>query len=756
MLNRRLHFLFLTFLSGLASGFALAKEAEEALPVVPETTVSERLCVAPLPALNESSTLTNNQIQVKAKRAEIQQDTIALFDGKVDILNENAHIQANKARIDKQRSELNATGDVSYRDKQLLVESENVLLNTDSGQLEMTETHYQLAEFGGRGAAGKIEISQQNGVTLSDVSYTTCPVGHEDWRIDASRISMEEGELWGEAVNTVFYVRDIPVFYLPYFVFPMSDQRQTGFLFPEISTSSTTGLSYEQPFYWNIAPNYDATISPRVMSDRGAQLKTEFRYLTPQHFGQINLEYLPNDRKLDAEQNRYFYRYQHAGKLSDNWSMFLDYNGISDDNYIVDLGSNYYNRADTHLYQTVAFNYYTDNLDLSINVRDFEVIGDHPSIYRARPEVKLNYQTGDFAGFEFKLASELAYFDNHLSSEPKAARFHIAPSVAFPLRSQWGEFLAEATLLNTYYRQDNIYGTNLAKNVSRTLSQGRVFGALFFERDTSWFGKELTQTLEPKMQYLYTSYQDQSRIGLYDTTRLLNNVNGLFRGQEFTGLDRISDQNQVTVGVTSRILDENNREQFKLSLGQIFYLEDNQVLAAFKEDNRSALASELDWQIGSKWYAKSELQVSTKTDKVERSSLSLEYQLSNDRIMQLTHRFVRNLSGEKIDQFGITASWPIAKDWFWVGRWYKDLSTQRTIETYMGVQYESCCWSLSLVTQRHLSNRFDNLGMQSTEEFDSSINLKFSFKFNGSEGQSGRRALLEDGLFGYKQAYLIN
>jgi LPS-assembly protein len=178
-------------------------------------------------------------------------------------------------------------------------------------------------------------------------------------------------------------------------------------------------------------------------------------------------------------------------------------------------------------------------------------------------------------------------------------------------------------------------------------------------------------------------------------------------------------------------------------------------LAASKEDNRSALASELDWQIGSKWFAHTELQLSTRTDKVERSSISLEYQMRENQIVQLTHRFVRNLSGEQIDQFGVTASWPLAKNWHWVGRWYKDLTNQRTIETYTGIQYESCCWSLAFVAQRHLSNRFDLNGSQSTEEFESSVNLRFSFKFSGSEGQSGRREMLEDGLFGYKQAYMI-
>jgi LPS-assembly protein len=181
----------------------------------------------------------------------------------------------------------------------------------------------------------------------------------------------------------------------------------------------------------------------------------------------------------------------------------------------------------------------------------------------------------------------------------------------------------------------------------------------------------------------------------------------------------------------------------------------NRVLLANKEDSRSALAGEIDWQLGSKWFAHTEIQVSTKTDKVERSSLSLEYQRDDSRIVQLNHRFVRDLSGEKINQLGLTASWPLAENWNWVGRWYKDITLNRSIESYTGIQYESCCWSISLVAQRNLSNRFDATGLQSTNEFESSIGLRFSFKGIGSSAKNNRK-LLEDGLFGYRQPYLLN
>ena len=717
-------------------------------------SLAQQLCLAPVAPFKVQTKLGQGHIQILSNSTEIQQDTVAEFQGNVEIISDGTQINADHARIDRNTQELIASGKVSYQDTQLKVSSKSVLLNTDSKMLVLEDSQYRLTNINGRGNAEQITLSEFEGVNLEEVSFSSCPPGSEDWRIQASSITLKPNGARGEVKHARFYVRDVPILYLPYFSFPVSDARQTGLLFPQIDSSSSTGVSYEQPYYWNIAPNYDATISPRLMSNRGTQLKTEFRYLTEHHNGQLNLEYLASDRDTQANSDRYFYRFTHYGQFAENWQVNAEVNGLSDSNYIVDLGSDFYNRADTHLYQTLGLKYFSEQIDFSLQFRDFEILGDHPDSYRALPEMKLNYQADIGAGFEFAMHSEMAVFDNKNQDSPTATRVHLAPVLSFPYQAQWGELLAETTVLHTYYQQENIKNTTLDKEVTRTLGQAKLYGALEFERTTSWFGEQMTQTLEPKAQYLYTSFEDQSNIGLYDTTRLFNDFAGLFRGQEFTGLDRISDKNQITLGLTTRILNENNREQFKLSLGQIFYLKDNRLSAATKEDDRSALAAELDWQIGSKWYAHTEAQLSTFTEKIERSSLSLEYQLSASKVVQLNHRYVRELSGEKINQVGLTASWPLAKNWQWVSRWYHDLNQHRTIESYTGIQYESCCWAMRFVVQRHLSNRFDNDGGQSTNEFDSGVAFKFVFK--GLGGNSASREMLKDGLFGYRQPYLLN
>ena len=715
-------------------------------------SLANNQCLAPVRPLDKSQLAAEGHISVKANHASMTQNRMADFEGDVEITNAEARIQADRASVNKETRTLTAQGDIAFQNEQIRVQSQDITLDIDSNEMHLSDTRYRMLQFQGRGNAETLNLVKEEGITLNEVSFSTCPEGAEDWRIQASSIEVKQGEVWGKARNARFYVQDVPVFYLPYFAFPVTDERQSGLLIPEIDTSDEIGVSYRQPIYWNIAPNFDATITPRVMSQRGVQLINEFRYLNEQHAGSVHVEYMPEDTDTISGDDRYFYRLTHDGQLSDNWNLLVEWNGLSDDNYIVDLGTDFYNRADTHLFKTAALIYNTDTLDIKATIRDFEVIGQASSAYRALPEVRLNYDAWQGEYFNLDLHSELALFDNEDSSQPKATRLHVAPTLSLPLHTAWAEFLAETSILHTSYRQENIENTNLARSVDRTLGQVRLYGSMAFERETSWFGKSATQTLEPKVQYLYTSYENQEQIGFYDTTRLLNDYTGLFRGQEFTGLDRINDHNQVTAGVTTRIMDELNQEKLSFSLAQILFLDNNRVLNGNVDDgNRSVLATELDWSISSRWRSKIEAQLSSKNEQVERSSVSIEYRESDTNSVELNHRYVRNLSGTKINQTGITASWQIADNWQWVGRYYRDLDLHRTTETYTGFQYESCCWAIQLVWDRHLTNRFDALGGQTLNDYDSGI--RFNFSFRGMSTSNNRRTLLDEGLYGLQQPF---
>jgi LPS-assembly protein len=700
--------------------------------------------------------IADGTIEVVSDAAQIIKDELAAFQGNVVISTSTSIIQASSATLQENGRTIQASGDVVYTDELLQVDSLGIEANAELELLQLQSTEYIIRGINGRGGADLLSISSEQGVVLEDVSFTTCPKGGEDWRIQASEIAIRKGKPFGEAKHTRFYIGDVPVFYLPYFAFPITTGRQTGLLFPEIGSSSSTGIEYEQPFYWNIAPNIDATFSTRLMTNRGLQLKNEWRYLTEQHNGELQLEYLPNDIDSDANEPRYFYRFSHQGKLSENWSVTADISDISDNNYIVDLSSDFYNQADTHLYRQAGLSYFSEELDFSLFVRDFTTIGNFDDNYRALPEAKLGYSTALNSWLDFDIKSEMAYFENRLDQRPDALRLHIEPSFSIPYQRAWGELLAQVSVMHTYYEQDidNIENIELEENVDRTLGQARLYGSLIFERPQNVADSDFMITFEPKAQYLFTSYQDQSNIGLYDTTELLTTFSNLFRGQEFTGLDRINDNNQFTLGATTRIIDNNNRELLVASVGQILYLEDAKLESSQRNNNRSAIAAEVDWRVNQNWFLHSDIQLGNQTNKVERSSFSTEYRLGDDKLIQLNHRYIRELSDEKIDQFGVSASWPINDNWHWVGRYYRDFERSRTTESFVGIEYESCCWALRLTVQRHLATRFNNDGFRDIDEFDSGIALQFVFKGIGS--QSGKVDMLSQGLFGYRQPFVLN
>jgi LPS-assembly protein len=749
-------------LGWLLCGFELSAaqqiESAQAMNLAPKTDGSFSVpvtCITPSFVYTAPKGSSGN-ITVNSNSALLVKDALAVFEGDVSIVSPMSTITANSANILDNGREIRATGNVQYTDALLQVNSEGVEVNSNLKLLQMQETNYKIAGINGRGGAELLSISQERGVSLENVSFTTCPEGNEDWKIQASEISIESGKPFGEAYNTRFYVGGLPIFYLPYFAFPITAERQTGFLFPQFGSSSTTGLEWEQPFYWNIAANVDGLISTRLMTNRGVQLKSEFRYLFDNHAGELQLEYLPNDNGRVTGKERYFYRFFHRGKLSNNWSISADISDLSDDNYIIDLGSDFYNQADTHLSRQAGVNFSSQALDFSVFVRDFTTIGASASNYRALPEAKLNYTNSLNELLNVGVKSELAYFENDSLVLPDALRFHVEPSISIPYQRAWGELLAQASVLHTYYKQDlkdENFGL-LEEEVNRTLGQARLYGALIFEKPQRLFGTDYTLTVEPKAQYLFTSFEEQSNIGLYDSTAILTNFNNLFRGQEFTGLDRINDNNQVTLGTTSRLIDSSNNEILIASIGQILYVRDSELIDERREGKRSSIAAELDWQVNQNWFLRSDIQVGNQSNQVERSSLSTEYKLDHNKLVQINHRYIRELSNERIDQVGVTASWPIADNWHWVGRYYRDLQRSRSIETFMGIEYESCCWALRLTLRRNLATRFNNNGVRDLNDFDSGIGLQFVFK---GMGNSDRKVdMLSQGLFGYRQPFVLN
>ncbi len=788
--SRQSLFICCFFLSNFSFGVIYSQAAENNSSITNENQQCPISTFEKI-AQNEQA-LGNNTIKIISQYSSIEKNQFAHFSGGVTLINKTQRITANELAFNRLSSAINASGAIHYQNNGINIHASDLVVSEQDRSTQMNNASYQFSGIPGHGNAGKLQISADGGLSLVDSTFTTCVGDAPDWQLKASEIIISaEGDV-GEAYNAQFRVFDVPVLYIPYFSFPVSNQRKTGFLYPTMSTSNKSGLEIETPFYWNISENMDATLTPHYMSKRGVQLITEFRYLSDLQSGVIDLEYLNKDNELqDNNDPRYLARIQHVGTFSENFRVYVDYTTISDDNYLVDIESNQYSSNDAYLYQIGELSYFGENWQATMKLQDFEVLGDHQQSYKTTPHIEVHVnQPLSFWQGQFEVYSELSHFQAADDSQPEANRYHVEAGLTFPISTPAWFFNSEFKLMQTYYQQENIEGySDLEKNVSRTLPKVRFHGGINFDRKLAWFDG-YRQTLEPQLQYLYIPEEDQSNIGLYDTTNLQDDYNGLFRDRRYSGLDRISAANQYTWGVTSRILDASNLEIFRLSLGRITYLdkdylnqESNIVSNPLNNDlvdsinngsnnnlsndlttnefsnDQSSLAADLFYRLNHQWQISGGLQYNTHESFTNKSQVNLDYQFDKYHTVQLSHRYTRNVSGESLEQASLLTSFAINKDWAFVGRMTRDLQQGRSLETYAGFQYESCCWAIRFAYHRHINSNLDDdsLTTENRDEFNSGFMVQFIIKgLGGQQSAIGIQDMFDSSIFGYKRPYILN
>ena len=742
-----------------------------------QTTETAQLqCAMPTfsPIVTNAPKITDDSIRITSKYSSIEKDQLANFSGGVTLIDKNQTIKADQLAFDRLLMTFNAQGNIHYQSQSIDILASELNANKKDKKSSMLNASYQLYDNPGHGSADELQISTAKGLSLLDSTFTTCAGDEPDWQIKASEIIISADGSVGEAYNAQVRFFDTPILYLPYFTFPVSKQRKSGFLYPKIGSSSNSGLEIEIPYYWNIAPNMDATITPHYMSKRGAQLKTEFRYLSELQSGNINLEYLHKDNEIKSNNDaRYLARLQHVGTFSDNFRAYIDYTTISDDNYLVDIGSNQYNANDAYLYQIGEISYFGEQWQTTMKLQDFEVLGNHQASYKTLPHIEISSQQPfelllikDFPG-QLELYSELTRFQAETKQQVSANRYHVEAGLSYPISTPAWFLNSEFKLMHTYYQQDNIQiGSKLTKTVNRTLPKLRFHGGVNFDRGLSIFSNNYTQTIEPQIQYLYIPEKDQSNIGLYDTTNLQDDYSGLFRDRSYSGLDRIAGANQYTWGVTSRILDQSNLEIFRLSAGRIQYLSDNNTFDELINTSstktltsqQSSVAANLFYRLNHKWQISSDIQYNTKESFTNKSQVSLNYQIDKYNSVQLNHRYTRNVSGSSLEQVSLLANYAISKDWSFVGRLTQDLKSQHSIESYAGLQYESCCWAVRIAYHRYINSNLsdDDPFNENRDDFNSGIKLEFIIKgLNGKQDAIGTQEMFNASIFGYKRPYYL-
>ncbi|EEY9419816.1 TPA: LPS assembly protein LptD [Escherichia coli] len=735
-------------------------------------------------------------VTINADHAKGDYPDDAVFTGSVDIMQGNSRLQADEVQLHQKEAPgqpepvrtVDALGNVHYDDNQVILKGPKGWANLNTKDTNVWEGDYQMVGRQGRGKADLMKQRGENRYTILDNgSFTSCLPGSDTWSVVGSEIIHDREEQVAEIWNARFKVGPVPIFYSPYLQLPVGDKRRSGFLIPNAKYTTTNYFEFYLPYYWNIAPNMDATITPHYMHRRGNIMwENEFRYLSQAGAGLMELDYLPSDKVYEDEHpnddssRRWLFYWNHSGVMDQVWRFNVDYTKVSDPSYFNDFDNKYGSSTDGYATQKFSVGYAVQNFNATVSTKQFQVFSEqNTSSYSAEPQLDVNYYQNDVGPFDTRIYGQAVHFVNARDDMPEATRVHLEPTINLPLSNNWGSINTEAKLLATHYQQTNLdwYNSNpqnnkLADSVNRVMPQFKVDGKMVFERDMNLLAPGFTQTLEPRVQYLYVPYRDQSDIYNYDSALLQSDYSGLFRDRTYGGLDRIASANQVTTGVTSRIYDDAAVERFNISVGQIYYFTESRTgddnITWENDDKTGSLvwAGDTYWRISERWGLRGGIQYDTRLDNVATSSSSIEYRRDEDRLVQLNYRYAspeyiqatlpRDSRDKRwnapqykdgISQVGAVASWPIADRWSIVGAYYYDTNANKQADSMLGVQYSSCCYAIRVGYERKL-NGWDNDKQHAV--YDNAIGFNIELRGLSSNYGLGTQEMLRSNILPYQ------
>ncbi len=694
---------------------------------------------------------SNDQaIYLNADQSQITNNNLFNFSGDVDIHRADQQIETDKATYDKDADTVDATGNVRYQQGGLSLEADSahVQLGTNTGNLG--NSTFRLAEKHARGDASSIILEGRNKTHLKNARYTTCNPDKDDWYLHASDIRLNQETGVGTARNVWLEFKGVPFLYLPYTTFPIDDRRKSGFLAPSFGNSNEVGTELLTPYYWNISPNKDATITPRITSKRGVQLITEFRYLNPTNAGQLNVEYVPHDSAFGDD--RFFISARHRGGFAPRWSTDINLNYVSDNNYFEQLGSSLDISSTTHLENRADVTYQGDFWSATGRLQSFQTIDETIPIsqqpYQRLPQLLVSANLPrQWQGSSYLFDAEYVHFDRQDSVT--ADRIDIEPGISLPLRNSAGFITPTLRLRHTQYALDNeVPGTD--SNPSRTLPIFSVDSGLTLERDASFGGSSFSQTLEPRLFYLYVPFRNQDDIPVFDTTLSDFNFTQLFQTNRFSGADREGDANQLALSLTTRFFNAAGAERFNASIGQIRYFRDRKVTLPGEPvetvSSSNIVAQAIALEVIPHLSAITSVQWDTRASRLSRTAFGVRYQPDSNRFVDVSYRFLNDDPGnpasiEELNQFDISALWPIVKRqdhrWNGVARWNYSLRDSRTLEILAGVEYDTCCWTFRIADRRFINNVDGSSNNSVFFQLELKGLASFGKKGNGAKGLEG-------------------
>lgn len=680
---------------------------------------------------------------VNADQVDATEGGVTILTGDVDVARGPEQIRADKVTYDEPGQTIDAEGNVRYwNDEGIYITGTRGRADLQTDRTVMESADYLVIGGHARGEAEHVELTGRDLMNVRNATYTTCNPGSPDWILVAKQIRLDKSTNIGSARNVWVKFKNVPIFYSPFLTFPLSDERKSGFLVPSAGVSGTRGVEATIPYYFNIAPNYDATLALRPMSNRGVQTQAEGRYLQPWGEGLLGIEYLPHDSEIDDD--RTALHFQHNGNFADRWTADVNVDWVSDNDYFEDLGTELAVTSRTYLERRGDLTYTGNGWWGRARVQDYQTL-DETLLPGSRPYERLPQLFATTARRErnrrinFGGTAEFVSFDRDASVTGN--RVDLRPFVSYPIRTAGTFFVPRAVLRFTQYDLDNV-AAGADDSPSRLIPTFSLDGGAFFERPFKFADRSLIQTLEPRAYYLFTPFDGQDDQPVFDTAEYTFSFAQLFRDDRFAGADRVGDANQLTLALTSRFLMPDGDELFRASIGQIRYFSDRKVtLPSDPRDNKNAsdLVAEVAANLARRWRVLGAMQWNSNDDITNRSTVSLRYQPNRRSVVNLSYRFVRGVA----EQTDFSFSWPIAENWRAVGRFNYALDLDTDLETFAGIEYESCCWGLRLVGRRYLSN---------TEgEHTNAIFLQLELK--GLTGIGSAAAFLERNIPGYENEF---
>jgi LPS-assembly protein len=653
---------------------------------------------------------------LEADRIVGEQDRNIVASGNVTLRQRGATIRADRLDYSGEQQTALATGSVRLERDGDTVSGPRLLYHLDNDTGEMDSPVFEFPKkaerrIATRGLASRAQLEEDQKSRLFGAEYTSCPVPRDDWFIRVSELEIDTSRNVGNAHNTTVFFLGLPILYSPWMSFPLDNRRKTGFLAPTFGSSGKSGFEAALPFYWNIAENMDATITPKLFSKRGVQLGGEFRYLEPKFTGQLDGEFLPSDRI--AERDRYFLGVRHGHQLWPGWTASVNAQKVSDDAYFRDLSTKIALTSQTNLPREAAIAFNNDVWSLSARALGYQTLQDPlgvpvPIPYNILPQLVASGARQNLYGFDWLFNGDYSNF--HHPVLVTGQRLILNPSVSFPMRRSYGYVIPKFGY--HYTRYDLEENTSGLESGGRGLPITSLDAGLFFDRSTTWGTRAFEQTLEPRLFYLNVPYKDQTKFPNFSTAETDFNFQRFFTENRFVGGDRVGDANQLTIALTSRLIESSTGlERFTASLGQVYYFRPPRVTlsnAPAPDSKTSDILAGASSQMSPSLSFEAGWQYTPNLARSEKIVLGAHYAPEPGKIFNAAYRYVRgavdpNDPTQGIEQVDLSSQWPITRNISALGRFNWSTRDKKVLEGLAGFEYNAGCWQLRAVAHRFIT-----------------------------------------------------